>query len=148
MGLLNNTGAPAPATGAAPAAVENKDEVRAQKKAEKEAAKKLVAAYFDPLRGTMKADLIAAFELLTKAAKAGGGGFGEPIFNKLFGANPAVGAAITVTEAFEKSGYVAGIQYMNSKIRVWKQKGVATVAYVHNPQAPNQSQWVIQKIGA
>jgi len=156
MGLLNNQGAGAPASGvqgnaaSAPAAapVDNAElaKKRADAKAAKEAAKVVVRAYFEPLRANMKADIIAAFELLTKAAKAGGGGVGEPIFDKIFGSNPQVGQSVTVGDVFNK--LYKGIDYMNSKCRIWKQKNVAIVKYVHNPQNPIQSQYVIEKIGA
>jgi len=145
MGLLNNQGASVQG-GAAPAAKVVDPQVKAAKKAEKEAAKKLVSDYFNPIRNTLEPKLIAAFELITKAAKAGGGGFGEPIFTGLFGDSPKVGDKVTLRQVIEK--YYKGIDYMQSKCRIWKQKNVADVEYVFNPQNPMDSHYIIKKLGA
>jgi len=74
-----------------------------------------------------------------------GGAFGEPFFNKVFGATPKVGDKVTLQDVFNRT--FKGVDKMNEFMKKWKEKNTAVVEYIHNPTTPLLSEYVIKTIG-
>lgn len=153
MGLLSGQGA-APAATGAPAtagavAKLTKEEKRARSKARREKKYNAAIVIRDVITAaklSLTADQKAALDLLTRAPKVGGGGgFGESIFSKIFGATPTVGQSVTIQDVFQKT--FKGVSQMNGLVRKWAAKGVAQIEYVHNAAEPFKSQYVIKALG-
>lgn len=124
-----------------------KEEKRGKAKARRDAkynAALLVKKTIEAHKLQLTADVIAALELLTRAPRAGGT-FGEPLFNKIFGATPAVGQSVTLQDVFNKTQ--KGADKMASLVRKWESKGVAVVEHVHNSAEPVKSTYTIKSLG-
>ena len=126
-----------------------KEEKRGKAKARREAkynAALTLQKVIESAKITLTADAKAALDLLTRQPRAGSGNFGEPLFNKIFGATPAVGMSVILQDVFMKTQ--KGADKMASLVRRWEQKGIATVEHVHNAAEPVKSTYTIRKIGA
>jgi len=88
----------------------------------------------------------AFLEGLTKVGTGtGGGNFGTPIFNKLFGDTPAVGAKVTLQEVFDKT--YKGKAQMDSQMKKWKEKSGIEIDFAFNKDKPAQSTYTIKSLG-
>jgi len=149
MPLLNNQGAkgaPTPAAGGTPVAGDKKatkKEAEKKLKARRKAQKESIIAYLEkvPNLPAEIADIVKDWKNPNKGG--GGGNFGTPLFNKIFGETPKVGDTVTLQDVFNKT--FKGVDKMNELMNKWKQKGTI-VEYVHNAASPLQSQYVIRAI--
>jgi len=149
MPLLNNHGAgatSAPAGGslADPTTKKaTKKEAEKKLKARRKAQKEQLLAYLEKVPN-LPAEILDIVKDWKNPNKGGGGNFGTPLFNKIFGETPKVGDHVTLQEVFNKT--FKGVDKMNELMNKWKQKGTI-VEYVHNAAQPLQSQYVIKAIG-
>lgn len=75
----------------------------------------------------------------TSAVSAGG----ESTFKKLFGDNPAVGATITLREAFEKT--LKGKSNLDANIKKWSEKGIV-ISFQENKDNILDSTYTIEAL--
>lgn len=69
----------------------------------------------------------------------------EPVFGKLFGANPQVGDSITMRDVFEKT--LKGKSNIDNLCKKWAEKGII-VSYKANPEDITLSTYTIESLGA
>jgi hypothetical protein len=152
MGLLDGNTGSAPvqnnnvATGVAAPKAEKGNAYSYQKKqreAQREGAKRLLAKPF-----AFDASDKAFLEGLAREPGARGASsvFGTPIFNKLFGDSPAVGAVVTLQQVFDKT--YKGKAQMDSLMKKWKEKSGVDIDFNFNKEKPAQSTYTIKSIKA
>jgi hypothetical protein len=159
MGLLNESGAaqaPKPQSGTPAAAPEKATDTTVGKKSnayeyqkklkakQREGAQRILANRAYNLDATDKAFL----EWLNKepgSREGGGGNFGTPIFNKLFGDKPAIGGKVTLQEVFDKT--YKGKAQMDSLMKKWKEKSNVEIEFVFNKEKPALSTYTIKSLG-
>ena len=113
---------------------------------ERKRAEQSVVIAFLKTKGPLPPDVQAVVSQWENPVRQGSMNFGEPLFNKIFGAAPKVGDAITLQEVFNKT--FKGVDKMNFMIRKWADKKIAVVEYVLNQAEPIKSQYVIKSLGA
>lgn len=69
----------------------------------------------------------------------------EPVFNKLFGANPEIGTKVTMREVFEKT--LKGKSNIDNLVKKWAERGIV-VSYQPNPEDITQSTYTVESLGA
>jgi len=113
---------------------------------ERRKAEKLELCKFIKSSGVKIPENIASIIHDWENPRAGGGGnFGEPLFNKIYGPTPKVGDSVTLQEVFNRT--FKGVDKMNELMKKWKEKETAVVEYVHNATTPLLSQYIIKSIG-
>jgi hypothetical protein len=163
MGLLNENGAAAPAkpgvgTGVASGNVgaPAKGEDEAKKSNAYEYQKKRLAKIREGAQRILakKAQLpsldatdVEFLNWLNRepGTREGGGNFGTPIFNKIFGDKPAVGQKVTLQEIFDKT--YKGKGQMDSMMKKWKEKNDIDILFTFNAEKPATSTYEIKSLG-
>jgi len=112
----------------------------------KRAEEKRVLLDYLTKQTNLPADIKAIVDSWTKP-RTGGGAFGEPLFQKIFGQTPKVGDTVTLTDVINRTGG-KGVDKMNELMKKWEAKGTAVVRFEFN-SAPNmalQSKYTIKSI--
>jgi hypothetical protein len=88
----------------------------------------------------------AFLEWLNREPGTGGGGnFGTPIFNKLFGDTPKVGDTVTLQQVFDIT--YKGKGQMDSLMKKWKDKNGIEINFAFNKEKPALSTYTIKSLG-
>jgi hypothetical protein len=155
MGLLGDSGAVAQGkpvaggvvSGAAVAGEKKSNAYEYQKKMkakQREGAARILKNPSYQLNAEDKAFL----EWLNREPGTGGGGgnFGTPIFNKLFGDAPKIGDRVTLQQVFDIT--YKGKGQMDSLMKKWKDKNGVEIDFVFNKEKPALSTYTIKSLGA
>ena len=115
--------------------------------AEKKASQENASAYIEFCKSngtwdTMDDKFKKWFSDLANPVSASGN---EPVFGKLFGANPQVGDSITMRDVFEKT--LKGKSNIDNLCKKWAEKGII-VSYKANPEDITLSTYTIESLGA
>lgn len=126
----------------APAAGEKKESYwkRAAERSRQE--KKTIIAFLEACGKPLSDDVKAIVEGWKNPARPGIA-FGEPFFNKVFGAEPKVGDKVTLQDVFNKTAQGSG--KMHSSIKRWAEKGIV-VDYIPDEKEPVKSVYVIKEM--
>jgi hypothetical protein len=156
MGLLGQSGAPVGtpvgagmAHAVVPPVVEEKKKSNAYEYQKKMKAKQREGAQRILANPDYKFDAVdkAFLEWLNKEpGTRDSGGFGTPIFNKLYGTEPKVGDSITLQFVFDTC--YKGKGQMDSLMKKWREKNGVEIDFVFNKEKPALSTYTIKALPA